>query len=307
MWKKSTAKPRKSKKNATFAAEERINVENEMLKNLILMSSLLVVVGADGMVGSENASIDDRQKEDDYVLVFSDEFNLPDGSQPNSTYWSCPPRSNDGWNRWVVNSPAVTFIKGGALVCRAIPNRSIPTDTAQMLTGAVFTKDRFEFRYGKVEVRMKTNLRVGNFPAAWLRTWATAKQPLYSEIDIVEMFGNKRESNHTAHSELTVHKRNHGLKNHFGVRCDVNKWHVYGVEWTDNMLIWTIDGKKVGEYRKADDAKLLAEGQWSFDYPLFIVLNQSVGTGGYDFFMPQTNKIYETRFDWVRVYQKKVK
>lgn len=29
-----------------------------MLKNLILMSSLLVVVGADGMVGSENVSRD---------------------------------------------------------------------------------------------------------------------------------------------------------------------------------------------------------------------------------------------------------
>lgn len=32
---------------------------------------------------------------------------------------------------------------------------------------------------------------------------------------------------------------------------------------------------------------------------------QSVGMGGYDYFMPQTNKMYETQFDWVRVYQKK--
>ena len=51
-------------------------------------------------------------------------------------------------------------------MCKAIPNRHLATDTAQMLTGAVFTKDKFEFRYGKVEVRMKTNRRVGNFPAA---------------------------------------------------------------------------------------------------------------------------------------------
>ena len=32
---------------------------------------------------------------------------------------------------------------------------------------------------------------------------------------------------------------------------------------------------------------------------------QSVGMGGYDYFMPQTNKVYETQFDWVRVYQRK--
>lgn len=241
--------------------------------------------------------------ENGYKLVFSDEFNLPDGSCPDSTKWSCPPR-NAGWNRWTTDSLAVAFIKNGKLVCRAIPNKSLSTDTAQMLTGAVFTKDKFEFRYGKIEVRMKTNLLIGNFPAAWLRTWPTKAQPLYSEIDIVEVFGNRKISSHNAHSQLTTSRRNHGQPNSFNYPCNVTKWHVYGVIWTSESIVWTVDGVKVGELRKSADPALLAEGQWSFDYPLFIILNQSVGTGGYDHFMPQTDKTYETQFDWVRVYQK---
>lgn len=242
---------------------------------------------------------------DNFVLIFSDEFNMPNGSRPNSATWSCPPRSNAGWNRWVTDSSAVAFIKNGKLVCRAIPNKSLSADTARMLTGAVFSRNKFEFRYGKIEVRMKTNLRIGNFPAAWLRTWATKEQPLYSEIDIMEVFGNRKISNHTAHSQMTTSRKNHGQRNTFKYPCDVTKWHVYGVIWDEKSIVWTVDGVKVGEYMKSENPALLAEGQWSFDYPLFIVLNQSVGSGGYDFFMPQTNKVYETQFDWVRVYQRK--
>lgn len=269
------------------------------MRNVLLTALWMILATADS---ANNVGLVLNDK--DYVLVFNDEFSQPNGSRPDSTKWSCPPRSNAGWNRWTADSPAVAFIRNGKLVCRAIPNKSLPADTAMMLTGAVFSKDKFEFRYGKVEVRMKTNLLVGNFPAAWLRTWPTKTQPLYSEIDIMEVFGNRKISAHTAHSQLTMSRRNHGQRNTFNYSCDVTKWHIYGVIWTENDIIWTVDGKKVGEYCKSDDEKLLSEGQWSFDYPLFIVLNQSVGMGGNGHFMPQTNKTYETQFDWVRVYQK---
>ena len=271
-----------------------------MRKNiLIALVPLLIFAATTSQVN--HFQIDEAM----YELVFSDEFNQPNGSRPDTAVWSCPPRSNAGWSRWISDSSAVAFIKNGRLVCRAIPNKTLSADTAQMLTGAVFTKDKFEFRYGKIEVRMKTNLHVGNFPAIWLRTWPTPKQPLYSEIDIMEAFGNRKISSHTAHSQLTTSCKKHGQRNTFNYTCDVTKWHVYGVIWTEENMIWTVDGVKVGEYRKSADPALLAEGQWSFDYPLFIILNQSVGMGGYDYFMPQTNKVYETQFDWVRVYQRK--
>ena len=271
------------------------------MKKFLFIVLLFLIISSESSQSSESQLPGDNE----YELIFSDEFNQPNGSVPNKEHWTCPPRSNSGWSRWISNSPKVAFIRNGALVCRAIPNPSLATDTAKMLTGAVFTKDKFEFRYGKVEVRMKTNLRRGNFPAAWLRTWATKQQPLYSEIDIVETFGNRKSAAHTVHSELTQKNPKHKEKNVFRTPCNVTKWHVYGVEWSEEKIVWTLDGEKVGEYKKTTDQNLLAAGQWSFDYPLFIILNQSVGSGGYDFFMPQTNKTYETQFDWIRVYKKK--
>lgn len=269
-----------------------------MKRYIFLIFAPLFFISADSVGRPETSA-------DDYVLIFSDEFNQPNGSAPDKAVWSCPPRSNKGWNRWVKDIPEVAYIRKGKLVCRAIPNRAHPTDTAKMLTGAVFSRKKFEFRYGKIEVRMKTNLKVGNFTSAWLRTWESKEQPLYSEIDIVGMMGNLPRSLHTVHSELTTKNPKHGTKNHFAIDCNVKKWHVYGVIWTPENIVWTLDGKKVGEYRKSKDPQLLSKGQWSFDYPLFIVLNQSVGSGGYAHFMPQYNDIYETQFDWVRVYQKR--
>ena len=120
------------------------------------------------------------------------------------------------------------------------------------------------------------------------------------------MFGDKRESVHKAHSQLTVKNSRHGQRNCFRFPLKTTSWHVYGVEWTENRIVWTVDDRQVGEYVKSTDPQWLSRSQWTFDYPLFLVLNQSVGNGGgYAHFVPQTNKTYETQFDWVRVYQKK--
>lgn len=100
--------------------------------------------------------------DDKYVLVFSDEFNLPNGSQPDSTKWSRCKRYDSEWNRWVSSSRNVVFIKNGTLICRAIPNTKEKSDTATMLTGAIWTRNKYAFQYGRLLVRMKTNVIMGN-------------------------------------------------------------------------------------------------------------------------------------------------
>lgn len=238
-----------------------------------------------------------------WKLVFSDEFNLPDGSQPDSAKWSRSRRAPSIWARWNSGSPNTVFIKDGHLVCRAIPNREAPGDTAAMLTGAINTKDKFAFQYGKVEVRVKTNLLEGNFPAAWMGPQAYGTPYRYGEIDIFESFGNKAVANQTVHSHRSVVLKKKGPQNAFTADVSVNKWHVYGMEWTKNTIVFTIDGKVTGSYVKSDDPEMLDEGQWTFDRPFFLILNQSI-IGKADGNAPGMKRIYETRFDWVRVYQK---
>ena len=245
------------------------------------------------------------QQPAEYQLVFSDEFNQPNGSQPDPAKWVRHEREPNTWARWISPSPKVAYIKNGSLVCRAIPNKSEPSDTARMLTGAVCTKGKFEFQYGKIEVRMKTNLRTGNFPAVWLFQSPTNKDRRYAEIDIVEMFGNDSRSAHTIHTHRSFSLKKEGLKREQKIELDVRKWHVYGLEWDKNKVIWTVDGREVFRYSRSAEKQMQDEGQWTFDRLFYLILNQSVGDGNHPLLVPNTKKTYETRFDWIRVYQKK--
>ena len=156
------------------------------MKRIAKLVLLVVIIPTDAV-----PAIAQKETNRKYELVFSDEFNLPNGSQPDSTNWVRSMRNPSRWARWISSSKDVVFIKNGKLVCRAIPNRHLETDTASMLTGAVETFGKFSFQYGKVEVRMKTNLKQGNFPAVWLKPVPVRGDSLYGEIDIVETFGNQ--------------------------------------------------------------------------------------------------------------------
>ena len=243
----------------------------------------------------------------EWQLVFSDEFNGRSGSRPDSTVWSSSRRGDSTWNRWIGDSPEVAFIRNGKLICRAIRNTKNPADTAAMITGAVETQHRFSFQYGKIEVRAKTKRHRGNFPAIWLIPEPPApNHPDGGEIDIFETIDMEHTAYHTVHSRwtLTLNKGN-SPKHNFSERISVGRWHVYGLEWDAEKLVWTVDGKTVGVYMKSKSSEALANGQWPFDHPFYIILNQSVGREGAWAQPADLDFVYETQFDWVRVYQKK--
>jgi beta-glucanase (GH16 family) len=267
----------------------------------ILLLSLSIMFISDTSVTYAEVTEDDG-----YTLVFHDEFNQHDGSQPDSTKWKRSKRYWSTWNRWISDSRDVVYIKNGALVCRAIPNRAEKADTAAMLTGAVETMDRFSFTYGKVEVRMRTRNHKGNFPAVWMMPQPPAlDHPMGGEIDIFECIDSENKAYHTVHSNWTINKgkRNSPISS-FSEPVRVDRWHVYGFEWTEDKLIWTVDGKTAGVYEKSRNKEALDAGQWPFDKPFYLILNQSVGSGRWAA-QPDTNYVYETRIDWIRVYQKR--
>ena len=268
----------------------------EKMKQVFYILLVLLICSGD------SSTMHAQRNVQEYQLVFSDEFNQPDGSMPDETKWSVHERQQCTWARWISASPKVRYIHRGSLVCRAIPNTAEPSDTARMLTGAICSMGKFEFQYGKVEVRMKTNRKQGNFPAAWMVREDC--NTTYGEIDIVETFGKKKMASHAIHSQYTYHHDNHRIKNVFQEEVDVTKWHVYGIEWTPTSVRWEVDGRTVGFFLKPDDARKLDEGQWTFDHPFYLILNQSVGNGEYGN-IGNPRQTYETRFDWIRVYQKK--
>lgn len=241
----------------------------------------------------------------EYVLVFSDEFDKDDGSQPDSAKWSRCVRQTSTWNRWLSDSEEVIYIEDGKLVARAIPNPDQVTDDVPMITGGVQTSGNFDFTYGKVEVRTFTNPHTGNFPAIWMMpTDQSDGWPTCGEIDIWEQIDNENTAYHTVHSNWTYNLGyTSNPKSSFNETVQMDGYHTYGLEWDESTITWYVDGQQVGSYAKSSSSSALNRGQWPFDKAFYIILNQSVGNGSWAASADESHT-YETLFDWVRIYQK---
>ena len=250
--------------------------------------------------GGELCVTESAASRSEYVLVFSDEFNKPDGTLPDSEVWTpCTRRPKVTWARFLSNSPKVAFIQDGNLVLRAIPNPNRSTDDVDMLTGGINSSQKFAFRYGRVECRALVNPFIGNFPAIWMMPKTALAWPKGGEIDIFEQINTEQKAYSTVHSAWT---KSHPDETHSGnVNLPMNRYHVYALEWEKDVLTFFADGKKVYQYKKQNDS----QEQWPFDKSdFYLILNQSVGDGTWAK-MPDVMHTYEMRIDWIRVYQKK--
>ena len=250
--------------------------------------------------GGELCVTESAASRSEYVLVFSDEFNKPDGTLPDSEVWTpCTRRPKVTWARFLSNSPKVAFIQDGNLVLRAIPNPDRLTDDVDMLTGGINSSQKFAFRYGRVECRALVNPFIGNFPAIWMMPKTALAWPKGGEIDIFEQINTEQKAYSTVHSAWT---KSHPDETHSGnVNLPMDRFHIYALEWEKDVLTFFADGKQVYQYKKQNDS----QAQWPFDKSdFYLILNQSVGDGTWAK-MPDVMHTYEMRIDWIRVYQKK--
>lgn len=242
----------------------------------------------------------------EWQLVFSDEFNAEDYSQPLDEKWMRCQRYGATWNRWLSDNKEVVYLQGGDLVTRAIPNPDQKSDPVPMITGGIKSNGRFGFTYGYVEARILSNAWIGHFPAFWMMPEnQSAGWPDCGEIDIWEAIDTDGRSYHTIHSNWTYDLGNkNNPQSSFNTGVSYDRYHTYGLKWDEKTLIWYVDGKEVGRYSKSRNASQLNQGQWPFDKHFHLILNQSVGNGSWakD---ADVSHVYETRFDWVRVYQAK--
>lgn len=259
----------------------------------------------------------------EYNLVFADEFDSEDKSQPNSQYWSRSTRENPTWKRFCAQTVAgqekTGWIEDGKLVLKCVKNTFNDEldgngNKQQMISGAVESSNKVTFTYGKVEGRIKNIGHSGNFPAFWMMpNKATyGGWPYSGEIDIWEQINADVAAFQTIHTKWAnskndgadcMNKPNDPRKSN-NTPAALDEYHTFGLEWTEDILKWFIDGKQVFSYaRKTGLSESDSKAQWPYDQPFYIILNQSVGNGGWAK-SPDVNFEYETKFDWVRVYQK---
>lgn len=234
-----------------------------------------------------------------YELVWHDEFNLPDGSAPDKTSWSVPARRSSAWNRFISTRPELAEIRDGNLVLKCMPNDNVTdTDPGEMVSGAICSQNKFYLTYGRIEARMMVEGYVGSFPAFWMMpNSARGSWPDCGEIDIFESINNQQTAFGTVHGPF-----NSGGSGIGGSTSSViSDYHVYGIEWSEGKIVWEIDGVPYFEVNNTQNR--LTGKNWVYDYPFYIILNQSVGNGSWAA-NPDVNHTYVARVDWVRAYQK---
>ena len=285
--------------------EQYVNGNRQWSEDFVAAKNGNVVIDA-ALVDGDVALYAEFEKEDgsEWNLVFSDEFNADDYTQPLNEKWMRCQRQGATWNRWLSDSKEVIYLQGGDLVARAIPNPDMDSDPVPMITGGVKSNKRFGFTYGYVEARILSNAWTGHFPAFWMMPEdQSAGWPDCGEIDIWEAIDTDGRSYHTIHSNWTYDLGNkNNPKSSFNVSVPYDRYHTYGLKWDEKTLIWYVDGKEIGRYAKSTNRSYLAQGQWPFDKHFHLILNQSVGNGSWAA-NADVNHVYETRFDWVRIYQ----
>lgn len=238
-----------------------------------------------------------------YILVFSDEFDAENGTQPDATKWVRCQRMGSTWNRFLSDTADVAYQENGNLILKAIPNLDRSKDKVAMLTGGIESNGKFSFMYGKVECRAKVNGYRGNFPAIWMMPQHPLEGwPACGEIDIFEQIDTENKSYHTIHSNwtYTLGNKNNPVSS-FSKNIELDRYHTYGFEWDMYKMTWYVDGISIGTYNRVP--ALLSNGQWPFRQPFYLILNQSVGNGSWAAPADESHT-YQMDIDWIRVYQK---
>ena len=196
-----------------------------------------------------------------------------------------------------------------------------PNDTSVTLpytSARLRSKGKFDFKYGRVEVRAKLPGGQGMWPAIWMlpTDWVYGGWPSSGEIDIVEavnlgIWGN--EVHGTNHYGLKWPQwENHGQTLHMDVN-PADDYHVYAIEWEADEIRWYVDGQHYQTQTSEGWYNYVWQGQEEgfqvsnprapYDQDFHLILN--VAAGGDWPGTPDTGwaEDREMLVDYVRVYQ----
>jgi beta-glucanase (GH16 family) len=242
-------------------------------------------------------------------LVWSDEFQQPDGSAPDPAKWGYD-TGGSGWGNneleYYTSRTNNARIEDGKLVIEA---RKENYDGRNITSARLLTKGKWSGTYGRIEACIKIPRGQGMWPAFWMlgTNIASANWPACGEIDIMENIGKEPGTVHgTVHGPQSGRDYNGGIGVGWPVKLPdgaafANDFHLYAVEWTTNRIDWLLDGNK---YFEVTPANLPKDAKWVFNQPQFLLLNLAVG-GGWPG-NPDATTTFPQRMivKYVRVYEK---
>ena len=252
-----------------------------------------------------------------WTLAWSDEFNGPAGSAPNSADWNYATGNNNGWG----NNELEFYCPPGndvAPCSAANPNifedgngnlviRAINTGGGTWTSGRMHTQGKHEFQYGRMEARMKLVPAAGFWPAFWMlgSNIGTVGWPTCGEQDIMEWVPKYTPTTTSSTVHGPGYSGGNGIGSHFtfpnGGRIDDGAYHTYGVVWSQNqMQFYRDDSTK--PYFTVTPASIPAGTQWVYNHPFYVLFNFAVGGGFPGNPDGTTPSPADVLVDYVRVY-----
>ena len=236
-----------------------------------------------------------------WALVFSDEFDKPGALDPAKWGYEIGYIRNKEAQYYTSRPENVRAEKGNLV----IEGRKEAFQGFGYTSASINTLGRFEFLYGRVEVRAKLATGNGSWPAIWMlgTNRAQVGWPACGEIDIMENVGFDPPRIHASiHTAAYNHTKGTQKTASVTVTSPWGEFHVYAMEWYADRIDIFVDGQKYFTFRN----ETTGSGTWPFDKPQYLLINLAVGgswggqKGVDDARFPQQYLV-----DYVRIYQQR--
>ena len=239
--------------------------------------------------------VDDQNQS---LATWSEEFNYT--GSINGNIWTAEiGNGNNGWGNgesqfYTANSENVRVEDGVLKITAKRENFAGYNFTS----ARIISYDKYEFKYGRVDIRAKLPAGVGTWPALWMlgANYTEVGWPECGEIDIMEHWGheptNIAGSIHTPMSYGNT--QTHGYTN---VNDYNQEFHTYSIDWNQNRIQFFVDDILYYTYNPSPKN----DENWPFDQDAFFIINVAMGGHWFDIdpnFVESTMEV-----DYIRVYQ----
>lgn len=248
--------------------------------------------------------------QDQLQLVWADEFDYE--GLPNPSKWSydigtaCNQPAGCGWGNnelqyYTESRTKNANVSNGKLIITAIKE---PYKEDRSYTSArLVSKNKGDWKYGKIEIRAKLPTGKGTWPAIWMLStdWSYGGWPESGEIDIMEHVGYEPDSIYgTVHTKAYNHLNGTQKGGVLYTPKSEQQFQTYILDWKENKMDWYIDGEKYFTFNN-DKTDFKA---WPFDQKFHMILNLAVGGNwGGKHGIDESIWPQQMEVDYVRIYQ----
>lgn len=257
----------------------------------------ITALGAQGTFISENVSVKVERTYD--TPIWEDNFDV-DGAPDNANWGYDIGTGSNGWgnneSQYYTNRIENVEAKDGVLRIKAKKEDYLGS---AYTSSRLKTEGKFDFTYGRVDVKAILPSGGGCWPAIWMlgSNIGAVNWPACGEIDIMEYTSNSPGSISSAIHNLSSFGNTVNVKK-VAIQNETEEFHIYTMIWNEDQIYFLLDDVVYYTYNPI----VKNNDNWPFYANQFLILNVAVGGTLGGVIDPGFTES-EMVIDYVRVYE----